>query len=207
MSTQCPFCDRSALRERLILGSANFSVIPTKGQVLEGYTLIVPKRHTICFGDFSETEMDEAAMLMERVRTATTNVYGRPPIFFEHGIVGQTVKHAHMHAVPAAVDLLPIITDDFPDYEKVTTLAALQAVFQREGPYLFYQNAGGEKFVFHIFKWPQYLRLMLADAVGHPERGNWREMDPQLDAAMMLDTQTKLSRELMRDPPLLDGKQ
>lgn len=198
MSSRCPFCDRGALEERLILESANFAVIPTKGQILEGYTLIVPKRHTICFGDFSEAEMDEASLLMERVRTATTSVYARPPIFFEHGVVGQTVKHAHMHAVPAAVDLLPIITDDFPNYEKVTSLSALQTVFQREGPYLFYENAGGERFVFHVFKWPQYLRLMLADAVGHPERGNWREMDPKLDAELMLSTWRKLSSELKK---------
>lgn len=196
MSARCPFCDRGALQERLILESSGFAVIPTKGQILEGYTLIVPKRHTICFGDFSEQEMDEAAMLMERVRNATIRAYGQAPIFFEHGIVGQSVKHAHMHSVPTDVDLFDRIVADFPDYEKVASLTAMQAVFQREGPYLYYENAKGERYVFHIFKWPQYLRLVLADAVGHPERGNWREMDPQLDAAMMLSTWTKLSKEI-----------
>lgn len=196
MSARCPFCDRGALEERLILESANFAVIPTKGQIVEGYVLIVPKRHTICFGDMSEQEMDEAALILERVRTAITAVYGQAPIFFEHGIVGQTVKHAHIHAVPTDVDLFDRIVADFPDYQKISTLGALQETFQREGPYLYYENAAAEKFLFRIFKWPQYLRLMLADAVGHPDRGNWREMDPVLDSTMMLETWKKLTNEL-----------
>lgn len=196
MSKRCPFCNRSALEERLILETSGFAVIPTKGQILPGYALIVPKRHTICFGDFSEKEMDEVTFLMERVRAAMTNAYGQAPIFFEHGIVGQTVKHAHMHAVPTDKDLFARIEADFPDYHKVSTYAAMQEHFQREGPYLFYENAGGKKFIFRIFKWPQYLRLMLADEVGHPERGNWREMDPVLDQQMMLDTWTTLAKEL-----------
>lgn len=196
MNARCPFCDRGALQDRLILETANFAVIPTKGQILGGYVLIVPKRHTICFGDMSDAEMDEAALLLERVRAAMTSAYGQAPIFFEHGIVGQTVRHAHIHAVPTDVDLFKRIEADFPDYQKVSTLGALQEVFQRDGAYLFYENAAAEKFLFRIFKWPQYLRLVLADAVGHPERGDWKKMDPALDAEMMLETWKTLSKEL-----------
>lgn len=198
MSARCPFCDRGALEDRLILESPNFAVIPTKGQILDGYTLLIPKRHTICFGDLSESEMDEAVMLLERVRNAVTAAYGQPPIVFEHGVVGQTVRHAHLHVVPTAVDLLARIVADFPDYQRVSTLAAVQETFQREGPYLYYENAKGEKHVFRIFKWPQYLRLVLAEEVGHPERGDWKKMDPLLDQKMMLSTWETLAAALKK---------
>jgi diadenosine tetraphosphate (Ap4A) HIT family hydrolase len=196
MSARCPFCDRGALEDRLILESANFAVIPTKGQIVDGYVLLIPKRHTICFGDLSESEMDEAVMVLERVRTAMTSAYGRAPIVFEHGVIGQTVRHAHLHVVPSPVDLFARIVKDFPDYGRVSTLAAVQETFQREGAYLYYENAAGEKHVFHIFKWPQYLRIVLAEEVGHPERGDWKKMDPLLDAEMMLDTWKKLATAL-----------
>ena len=198
MSARCPFCDRGALEDRLILESPNFAVIPTKGQILDGYVLIIPKRHTICFGDLSESEMDEAVMVLQRVRNAVAAAYGQAPIVFEHGIVGQTVKHAHLHVVPTAVDLLARIVADFPEYQKVSTLAAVQETFQREGPYLYYENAAGEKHVFRIFKWPQYLRLVLAEEVGHPERGDWKKMDPLLDQKMMLSTWETLAAALKK---------
>lgn len=193
MRARCTFCDRRAFEDRLIFESANFLVFPTKGQIRSGYTLITPKRHTICFGEFSEQEMEEVAAVKGRVRRATEAAYGRAPIFFEHGVVGQSVKHAHMHAVPARADLFRRIFADFPDYQRITSLSALQETFQREGPYLYYENAGGEMFLFHIFKWPQYLRIVLAEEEGLPERGDWKKMDQLLDNELMLETQIKLT--------------
>ena len=172
MKARCSFCDRRAFEDRLIFESANFLVFPTKGQIVEGYVLLVPKRHTICIGELSDAELDEFIALKSRVRDSTVSAYHRPPIIFEHGVVGQSVKHAHVHAVPAETDLFPRIVADFPDYQRITSLHALAEVFQREGPYLYYENAQSEMFLFHIFKWPQYLRIVLAEEVGMPERGN-----------------------------------
>lgn len=194
MKRRCPFCDRRVFEDRLILESKNFVVFPTKGQILEGYVLIAPKRHIICFGELSETEMEEFAKLKTQVTDLISTAYGQRPIFFEHGVVGQSVKHAHFHGVPTDTDLFPRIVADFPDYQNITSLESLQEVFQREGPYLYYENAKGEMFLFHIFKWPQYLRIVLAEEVGMPERGDWRAMDSLLDNALMLETQTKLIR-------------
>ncbi|MFY9461968.1 MAG: HIT family protein [Candidatus Sungiibacteriota bacterium] len=196
MRARCTFCDRRAFEERLILESANFLVFPTKGQIVEGYVLLVPKRHIICLGELTEAEMEEFAGVKAKITESTKAAYGRPPIFFEHGVVGQSVKHAHMHGVPTEADLFDRIFADFPDYQRVTTLTALQEVFQREGPYLYYENAGGEMFIFHIFKWPQYLRIVLAEVVGLPERGDWKKMDPIIDNTLMLETQKKLTRGL-----------
>lgn len=196
MKARCPFCDRRAFEDRLIFESTNFFVMPTKGQITEGYTLIISKRHTICFGEMSDMEIQELEALKTKVTNAITKAYKQPPIFFEHGVVGQSIKHAHMHAVPTDVDLFPRIFSDFPDYQRVTSLKALQEVFQREGPYLFYEDSKGEMFLFHIFKWPQYLRIVLAEVMGLPERGDWKKVDQLMDESLMLKTQKKLKKAI-----------
>jgi ATP adenylyltransferase len=194
----CPFCDRQALEDRLILETENFAVIPTFGQVVEGYILIVPKRHTVCLGNLTEREMDEYCLLHERVRNGITSAYDTSPIAFEHGIVGQTVRHAHMHMAPppSGVDLLSRIEADFPEFERISTFAGLQGIHQREGVYLLYENAQSEKYLFHIFSRPQYLRIVFAEEAGFPERGNWRDMDEMLDKELMLNTQRELRKKL-----------
>ena len=39
---------------------------------------------------------------------------------------------------------------------------------------------------------PQYLRLIVAELLGHPERGNWRNMDPELDKQLGQETVDRL---------------
>ena len=198
MSEPCPFCDRSRIERDLIYETANFSVFQTLGQVVEGYLLIVPKRHIICLGNLTLLEMEEYITVHELVCKKIQEAYGQRPIFFEHGIVGQTVKHAHMHAAPTTVDLFLRIKADleggnFTGWKKITSLKELQAVFQQFGPYLFYQNNQGEMFLFEVFKYPQYLRIVFAEEAGVPERGNWRAMDRLLDDELILNTRKKLS--------------
>ncbi|HXV26762.1 MAG TPA: HIT domain-containing protein [Candidatus Paceibacterota bacterium] len=196
MSTKCPFCDRNEWKDRLILETRRFVVIATKGQVMEGYSLLLPKRHALCFGDLTEDELAEAERLMGRIRAATQSAYSRQPVFYEHGIAGQSVKHAHMHAVPSDRDLLPAIAQVYPHYEPYPPLASLRETFRREGPYLYYESRHGQRYVFHLFRHPQFLRHVLAGANGVPELGDWRNMDPELDAKRIRSTTTKLSEAL-----------
>ena len=39
---------------------------------------------------------------------------------------------------------------------------------------------------------PQYLRTITAEALGRPERANWREMDPELDRKLGAETVRRL---------------
>lgn len=198
MSEVCPFCDRSKFESNLIYETDNFAVFPTFGQVVEGYLLIVPKRHAICLGSMTLLEMEEFIAVYDLVGRKLTEAYNQQPIFFEHGIVGQTIRHAHMHAAPTAVDLLPRIKADlegsvFTGWKQITTLKEIQSTFQQVGSYLFYENCNSERFLFEIFNYPQYLRVVLAEEAGVPERGDWRKMDRLLDDELMLNTRKKLS--------------
>ncbi len=194
MTVLCPFCEPKELEPRLIAEERGFMIVATKGQIVPGYALVIPTRHASCFGELTEEELADAEAVLYRLRNACLSVYGRSPIVFEHGIVGQTVKHAHLHVVPADADLRPLIAADFPNRIRTVTLRTVRDVYRREGAYLYYESADGERSVYSVLPRAQYLRVALAAAVGRPEAADWKAVDQQADARAAEST-----RELLAD--------
>ena len=58
-----------------------------------------PRDHYACYGALPLDFDDEARSCVRRATSFLTVIY-RAPIFFEHGVFGQTVFHAHLHALP-----------------------------------------------------------------------------------------------------------
>ena len=99
----------------------NFFAIPSLGSIVEGWVLIVPKRHYISMGairnDDLHNELDSfSSSIKDIVRQAYGNV-----ILFEHGAarqntaVGCGVDYAHLHIVPIDLDVmnLPELKNNF----------------------------------------------------------------------------------------------
>ena len=53
--------------------------------------------------------------------------------------------------------------------------------------YLFYENAGGEKFGFTLKHYAQILRCIAAEALGKPKKADWRSWRDQPDRAELDD--------------------
>ena len=96
MEQNCPFCDISKLRERLIAEVDGFYVVATLGQITDGgYVLLIPKRHVSCIGAMDEAEINAAGALLRGVDHAVMYEYSppygilgpMPGLMFEHGIV------------------------------------------------------------------------------------------------------------------------
>lgn len=197
MENDCVFCDRKNLSAKLIAEDKNFYIFPTLGQITDGgYVLIVPKQHVRCLGA-SGTE--EAAQLLEvsnYLRRAIKETYSCESTIFEHGIVGQSVLHAHLHVIPAVLDLSQKIRGDFPicETDALVSLRDLPRIYgMYQEPYLFWQTHGEAPMVCWNPPAPkQYLRLVAAEMVGRPERANWRTMDPELDKRLITETIAKL---------------
>lgn len=204
MNNACVFCDRVNFEEQLIHENKDFYVIATLGQITDGgYVLIIPKEHISCMAaltsHFPGGQTSKLLDLTFRVNSALSLVYQQssethpyPVIIFEHGIVGQTIKHAHLHILPMVIDLTPNIRADFPkaDFEELEYAAHLQALYEdRPQPYLFWTTPKGRGMVCWNPPAPaQYLRLVTAELLGRPERGNWRNMDPELDKRLWQET-------------------
>jgi len=87
------------------------------------------------------------------------------------------------------------IRADFPnaEFEELKYAAHLQELYQkRQEPYLMWVS-GGEALVCWNPPAPlQYLRIITAEALGHPERANWRNIDPELDKKLWQETVRRL---------------
>ena len=198
MDGNCVFCDRTKFEERLIGETKNFWLIATLGQISDGgYTLLVPKRHVICLGAMREQEIREFETIIARVCFAVPREYGVVSgMIFEHGIVGQTIKHAHLHLLPGALSIAERICGDFPVSEIMTICFwdELRSLYiQRQEPYLLWVDFGGEiKVCWNPAAPAQYLRIVVAQAMNRPERANWRTMDPELDKKLWTETVSRL---------------
>ena len=198
MNDNCPFCDRTKVAERIVWEDDSFYIIATLGQISNGgYVLLVQKNHVPCIGAMTRLEIELFETLRQKISLAITKEYGvAPGIIFEHGIVGQTVKHAHLHFVPENFDITARILKDFCDSEiKILfSLSELQNLYtQKQKPYLLWKDSDAH---FNVCWNPpapsQYLLIVVAETVGRPERANWRDMDPELDKKMWTETVVRL---------------
>lgn len=194
----CPFCDRKTLEsQEIITETKNFVVVPTLGQIVEGYSLIIPKKHVLCYGLLSEKMFDEYIELKDKLDKAVTSAYQKP-MYFEHGIVGQSVPHAHMHCAPADRDLLQMLMlRNYSIKEKRVILSEkeLRKFVHEFGPYYYYEF-NGLKMAFDVDSYEAPLRAALATALGMPELADWRNVNRQADEKSMKKTIEKLKEAL-----------
>lgn len=199
----CVFCDRKQFEERLCGETDDFWIIATLGQITDGgYLLLVPKRHVLCVGAMTKLEIEAFSREIHKIRCSLYEEYNLSNIdeitVFEHGIVGQTVKHAHFHFIPKLCNITERVRKDFPQSEVVNmesgNLDELRKLYRKnKKPYLIWKD---DEPIIRICLNPpaplMYLRIITAKALGVPERGNWRQMDPELDKKLWSETVKKL---------------
>jgi diadenosine tetraphosphate (Ap4A) HIT family hydrolase len=192
-TSQCEFCDEFAGRSansfaahyghevgsRTILEQDDFRVLPSLGQIVPGYLLILPNHHYRAFADMSLEELRAAEALKTYLSGQLRSTYG-DYLFFEHGARmpdsgGCGISHAHLHAVPFPGEKDPVqeLTQAFA-FEEVSSLLDLKRV-QSEQSYLYYEAVRGHRYVLYPpFVPSQYIRRLLAEALGS-EAWDWRQ--------------------------------
>jgi ATP adenylyltransferase len=168
--------------------SANFLVLPSLGSLVEGWVLIVPKKHFICMGALPPELASEMNQLKSRVWSVLSSKYGEI-CAFEHGpnaakrTVGCGVDHAHLHLVPFAFDLVRAAAPFLPSNTEwhPATFGACKQAFEEEKDYLYIEQPLGVR---HIAKHSEFgsqiFRKAIASSLGMLEEFNWRE-HPQVE--------------------------
>ena len=198
VDNNCVFCDRSKLEEQLIAENKDWYLIATLGQITNGgYVLIIPKRHVPCIGAMKEQEIVDIDNAFHAASNNINIEYGIRPIVFEHGVVGQTIQHAHLHLLPAKIRMCGKIYHDFPNsqicfLDSLKLLRCNYDMTERKKYLLWSTPEGLLKVVIDPPAPPQYLRIVAAELLGRPERGNWRNMDPELDKQLYQETVSRL---------------
>lgn len=170
---------KGSLPSRILKETTNFVVVPTLGQIVEGYLLIVSKEHYLSIGDLPYEYFDELSALKKETFDVLTKTY-KSPIFYEHGAIsyqqrgGCCVTHMHLHAIPTNVDLLPKITQHLKE-KQIQSILEIKRQFKKKVPYLFYETAKGEKYLFDALVMPsQHLRQLLAVELNLKDKWDWR---------------------------------
>ncbi len=190
----CDFCDefsgglensfavryQNTIPSRVVLSTANFRVVPSLGQIIEGYLLIVPVSHYTAVADMPTELTGELSELCSYVRTVLVKVYG-PCVFFEHGVRGSEaggcgIDHAHLHAVPSASSSQPMeYLKDNHALKAIGGISEIHKEVSRSSPYLYYEETNGKAWTCEIGFIPsQYVRKLIAESLGVIS-WDWRE--------------------------------
>jgi diadenosine tetraphosphate (Ap4A) HIT family hydrolase len=171
---------------RPIFQTENFVTIPSLGALLEGWLLVVPKRHHLSMGALPPSLVPEMDALKQSAADHLSRIYG-PVTAFEHGPaatgrkVGCGVDHAHLHLVPLGFNLLAASKNLMPDCAswKVANWLDCQSAYLAGLDYLYVeQPIGGARIATHGNFGSQVLRQAIAAQLGIPEQFNWR-LHPQ----------------------------
>lgn len=188
---ECSFCaeiegDNSFLKHlidkefpnRILFKTDKFIVLPSLGQFIEGYLLVISINHFPSMGHIPSNHFKE----LERIINITSNILERKycqPIIFEHGAVSKTlmggccIDHAHVHIVPYPIDILNDINKNLAGKE-IEQLIELKQYIGKGVPYIFYESQLGLKMVFDATGiQSQYCRRILAKSNRNKDIWDW----------------------------------
>jgi ATP adenylyltransferase len=184
----CRFCGNLAVAtrapwDRVLWETPSFVITPTLGAIVEGWLLVISKRHHLCMGALPPAELHELQSVTHHAASVVQDLYG-PVAIFEHGPaqpqqqVGCGVDHAHMHIVPTACDLIAGARKHLPEHvqwELTETFGSIHRYTRAERSYLYLEQYG-RRLVASDQELPsQLFRRVIAAHIGEPERWNWRE--------------------------------
>jgi hypothetical protein len=165
------------------LDSPNFVVIPSLGGFIEGWLLVVPRRHDLNLRQLPAEYRSEFDRLVQRTHNRLRDLYG-PTIAFEHGPrcigdpAGCTVDHAHLHVVPFGAAIREAVEAEAGGalhLESVRSLFESVPGHDHES-YIFLEEPSGERYLgFASNIQSQLVRRVLARSRGRGRNFDWRE--------------------------------
>jgi len=172
----CPHCNsRSFALERPLKETQNFWIVCDVHPLIEGHVLIIPKKHVSCIGEYPDHIYQEFLLLLDAFSGFIKTTYGSVSTF-EHGNVGQTVFHSHVHLLPFSGSPLEIIPEGKTYFTLFDDFLLLRSLFEKEGKYLYFSIEGKKWSVKTGLGFPRFFRDRFAHALKVPQRGNWKKM-------------------------------
>lgn len=175
----CVFCNIDFEKEEntIIYENSNFYILPTVGSLVDGYLLIVSKRHINSMSELNDNEKKDYIDLINKYKEIFYSIYGINPIIFEHGtpnphnkMRANSVFHAHTH----------IVNYNFLDNESIIKSLNFESVkdacdIANNKNYIFYMDNSGKCYVSYNFpSESQLMRKLMAKELGIDDKFDWR---------------------------------
>lgn len=174
-----------------ILENEDFFSITSIGSIIEGWLLVIPKKHDISMRNYYET--NELKSFINKILPIMQKQYGRV-IAFEHGTnaigspTGCGTDHAHLHLVAFPDSLEAKLLNSNLIWVKCLSSNIKELVGDKE--YLFYTDIGREEWdnptgYLTILEYPvsQFFRKLLADYYGKLDMSDYKNY-PFIDNAL-----------------------
>lgn len=187
----CPHCDPNSFALKHILNiTSNFYILCDVHPLVEGHILIIPKQHTPCMGALIPQVYEEFVQSYLFVSRFLKLAYGDYATF-EHGLVGQTVFHAHMHLLPFKGDIATIIPEWHKSLHSIKQLKELIDVYKKQHKYLFISLNVNMWLVDVVLGKPRFFRDRFASALGKPERGDWKKVRQRTSILIQMEDEIR----------------
>lgn len=176
----CPFCklDILDISNTIIEESNNFLILPSKGSFVDGYLLILPKKHLNSINELQNQYKEELINLITKYREKFFQIYKRYPIIFEHGssnnnasTSSSSVTHAHIH----------IVNHNFLNEKQIIKDVNFQSVNQnnffenKDQNYISYISPNFDFYISYNFKpISQQMRIFIAKDLNILDHYNWK---------------------------------
>ena len=153
--------------------SEPFATVPSRGAIVPGWLLLVPRKPFISLADLSSSERQTLLRQVRRLRRRLSTDARRIHLF-EHGASkfgaphGCGVDQAHLHIVPIPIDLGPLAKID-QGFERIDALDPWRDL--RGWDYLLMGVDGNWSVALPKAPTSQFFRKAVADAVG--ASGSW----------------------------------
>ncbi len=175
----CIFCNLEKNKiENTILDETNhFYILPTVGSLVDGYILVVSKRHINSMSELTKNEMDEYNFIIKKYRNIFRDIYGKYPIVFEHGspvsdnsIRANSVIHAHSHIVNHAYL-------DEPKIIKRLNFKPIQRIedIKSNENYIMYINNNFKYVTYNFEPISQLMRKLIAKDLKYEDKFDWKK--------------------------------
>jgi diadenosine tetraphosphate (Ap4A) HIT family hydrolase len=99
----CVFCSRDRTRNVFLHEGRDFYIIADYAPIAEAHLLLIPRDHYPHLAALPEHLHDEFESLKVLIGDFVSDNYGELT-FWENGVFGQSVPHAHLHAMSLAFD-------------------------------------------------------------------------------------------------------
>ena len=172
---------RTPIYNTIICETESFLVMPDLGSIIEGYLLIITKKHLNSMAELDMEQLHELDILINILSKLAKKIYGTEPVLFEHGsppsevVVNaqSSICHAHMHLVPMKF----VNSDKIRKEAGMYLFNGISCLNEFRGTsYVYYKTQKKKDYITVNQNLPrQYMRRKLAIEANISEKWNWRE--------------------------------
>jgi histidine triad (HIT) family protein len=193
-SGACAFCNRDATRDTLLYEGRDFYVIADHAPIAEAHLLLIPRDHYPHLAALPSHLHDEFESLKALLGDFVLGGYGSLT-YWENGVFGQSVPHAHLHAISVNFDPTVYAAHGHA-FEGISGLQERHAA--TDGSHYFFIEQQGQA---HILPpdWELYLSIVRFARNSRPINWRFDRDERRLRGGPIVEAMKQRWREHMED--------